>query len=71
MTDKVLVIDAQTGESYERPLTDEEIAQRAKDTEENEQWILAEEAKAQQKQNALQKLAALGLDEKDLKALGF
>lgn len=71
MSDKVLVIDAQSGESYERPLTDEEIAQRAKDTEENERWILEQEAKAQQKRTALEKLAALGLDEEDLKALGF
>lgn len=71
MSETVLVIDASTGESYERALTDEEIAQRLKDTVENDKWIADEEARLAKKEIALAKLSALGLDADDLKALGL
>jgi DNA-binding NarL/FixJ family response regulator len=64
-----LVVDAATGETIERPLTEEEIVQR----EQSEARALAEkteaEAKVASRQSALAKLAALGLTEEEIAAL--
>ena len=66
---KALIVDATTGESYERPLTPEEIVERQvmqADQEAREaQRIAKEEAKA----NGMAKLIALGLTEEEAGAL--
>jgi len=73
--EKVTEIDAITGEVIERPMNDEELAQRKKDQEEAEKLAatkvkeLADKATA--KALAEAKLAALGLTADDLKALGL
>jgi hypothetical protein len=62
-------VDAATGEVIERPLTDEELAQR----KENEAIFKAAEAeakaKAEARVSALAKLAELGLTEEEIAAL--
>lgn len=72
---KIGKFDALTGEQIVREMTPEEIAQRE---EEIAAWKAEEklrkqvEAEAEAKREAaLSKLAALGLDAEDLKALGF
>jgi hypothetical protein len=66
---KALMVDADTGESYERPLTAEEIADREIMQAEYEareaERIVKEEAKA----NGMAKLIALGLTEEEAGAL--
>ena len=61
-----LVIDAQTGEATEKELTAQEIDARNKLAAEE---AAALEAKAQARQSALAKLAALGLTEAEIAAL--
>ena len=65
----VLVINAETGEISERPLTDEEIEQRKQLQAENAAKEAAQEAKAAARQSALAKLAELGLTEEEIAAL--
>lgn len=71
MSEKVLVVDALTGESYERDLTPDEILQRAKDVEASERWNQQQILLEEKKKAALSKLEALGLTTDDLKALGL
>ncbi len=70
-----LVIDCETGEALVVPLTEEELAQRELDriaAEEAQAQREAEElAKAQAKASAQAKLAALGLTEDEISALGI
>lgn len=61
----------ETGEVIVRELTTEEIAQDVKDREDAAKRQAIEDEKVAQKQNALAKLAALGLDAEDLKVLGL
>lgn len=63
--------NVETNEIIVRDMTEEELLQRQKDADE---FLAVLEAKAQKKakrEAALAKLEALGLDEADLKALGF
>ena len=66
---KAVIFDANTGESYERPLTVEEIAEReamqADEAQREAQRIAKEEAKA----SGIAKLLALGLTEEEAGAL--
>jgi len=71
MSEFKLVHNLDTGEILEVPLTAEEIAQNIKDGENAQklkEQVLAAQAR---KEIALAKLAALGLDTDDLKALGL
>jgi FMN-dependent NADH-azoreductase len=68
---KKLVIDVETGEVIEREMNAEEIAQLEADKANTETEKEAEAAKAAEKAAAIAKLAALGLTEDDLKALGL
>lgn len=61
----------ESGEVIVRELTTEEIAQDVKDREDAAKRQAIEDEKVAQKQNALAKLEALGLDVEDLKALGL
>lgn len=67
--------NVQTGEIKEIPLTDEEIADvLARQKAAKSKVIGIQQAKAEaeaKRQTALAKLAALGLEEDDLKALGL
>ena len=66
---KVVTINCETGEQTERPMTDEEIAERetaAFEVEKLEAQVLA---KAEARQAALAKLAALGLTQEEIEAL--
>ena len=75
MTDTPIAIEinCETGEVIERPLTAEEIAQRAADAEEaqRKQWEreAAEAAAAEAKASAHTKLAELGLTAEEIAAL--
>ena len=71
MTNKITVHNVETGEIFERDLTEEEIAQSAIDKAETERLLAEREAKAQAKATAEAKLAALGLTTDDLRALGL
>jgi len=62
------VLDDGTSEVIERDFTDEEKAQRATDAQTAQQADMQREA---DRQAALAKLAALGLTEADLHALGL
>jgi DNA-binding NarL/FixJ family response regulator len=66
---KALIVDAATGESYERPLTAEEIAEREVMAEEAAARQAEQEAKVAARQSALAKLEALGLTEEEIAAL--
>jgi hypothetical protein len=72
---KITEIFALTNEVIERDATLEELAQIGADNQARAERLAAEEAaKAQaevKRQAAIAKLAALGLDEDDLKALGL
>lgn len=75
MTNQIGIYDHTTGETIVREMTAEEIAQREAEIAE---WQAQQELKAQQKaeaqakrEAAIAKLAALGLTEDDLKALGL
>jgi hypothetical protein len=69
-----LVVNCETGEQTVVPLTEEELAQRELDriaAEEAQAQREAEElAKAETKASARAKLAALGLTEEEISALG-
>lgn len=66
-------VNCATGEVVERPLTQEEIAQREADAAAaaaaEAERVAAEEAKAAAKASALAKLSALGLTEEEAAAL--
>jgi hypothetical protein len=64
-----VVFDAATGETIERELTAEEIAEREEMQAEAEQQIAEQEAKAAARASALAKLAELGLTEEEVAAL--
>lgn len=65
------IYNVSTGEEIVRELTAEELDQQAKD-EQAKAPALAEKAEVEAKRDAAKaKLAALGLDEDDLKVLGF
>lgn len=66
---KALIVDAITGESYERPLTAEEIADREVMQAESEARQAEQDAKAAARVSALEKLSALGLTEDEVGAL--
>lgn len=76
MTDRPtkLIVDCTTGERTIVELTDEEIAQRAELAAVFEEQRLAKEAedlaKAEAKASARTKLAALGLTDEEIAALG-
>ena len=71
MENVAIIVNTQTGEVVERPLTAGELEQKELDTVEvkrRQDQIKAIELK---KESALVKLAALGLTSEDLKALGL
>ena len=71
MSNKITVHNVETGEIFERDLTEQEIAQSAIDKAETERLLAERETKAQAKIAAESKLAALGLTTDDLRALGL
>lgn len=66
---KALIVDAATGESYERPLTAEEIADREAMAIEAQARQADQDAIAAARESALAKLAALGLTAEEIAAL--
>jgi hypothetical protein len=66
---KALIVDAATGESYERPLTVEEIADREAMALEAQARQADQDAIAAARESALAKLAALGLTAEEIAAL--
>ena len=66
---KALIVDAATGESYERPLTAEELADREVMQAEAVARQAEQDAKADARVSALEKLSALGLTEAEVGAL--
>lgn len=66
---KALIVDAATGESYERPLTAEEIADREAMALEAQARQADQDAVAAARESALAKLAALGLTAEEIAAL--
>ena len=66
---KALIVDAATGESYERPLTAEEIADREVMQAEAGARQAEQDAKAAARVSALEKLSALGLTDAEVGAL--
>lgn len=65
----VLTINAATGEVTERPLAADEIAEREEMALEQAQREAEEQAKADARESALAKLAALGLTQDEINAL--
>lgn len=66
---KAVIFDAATGETIERPLTPDEIAQREAMQAEFEALQSEQDAKATARESALAKLAALGLTADEVAAL--
>jgi len=64
-----IIFDAATGETSERPFTEEEIARLAEMQAEQAQRESELEAKALARQSALAKLAALGLTQEEIDSL--
>jgi len=71
MSNKITVHNVETGEIFERDLTEQEIAQSAIDKTETERLLAERETRAQAKIAAEGKLAAIGLTTDDLRALGL
>lgn len=72
MTNPMKVIhNVETGETFEIEMTDAEYASHLESIKNAEIAIEAEKAAKAAKVTALNKLAALGLSEADLKALGL
>ena len=65
----ILVVNAQTGETNERPMTSDEIAQLKIEFDELKAKKAEAEAKVAARESALAKLAALGLTEQEIAAL--
>ena len=68
---KIVVFDAFTETEFLREMTDEELKQWQLDQEEATAKAQAEAEAQAKREAALSKLAALGLDTDDLKALGL
>lgn len=72
-TPMAVIVNCETGQVEERPLTPEEIAQREADAAAaaaaEAERVAAEEAKAAAKASAIAKLAALGLTADEAAAL--
>jgi hypothetical protein len=66
---KVLIVDAQTGEQIERELNSAEFAERTASLLQDETLKAEAEAKADARESALAKLAALGLTQDEINAL--
>jgi DNA-binding NarL/FixJ family response regulator len=66
---QVLVVDAITGEQTTRDYTPEEVQANQSALEQQEALKAIQESKAQARQSALAKLAALGLTEAEIAAL--
>ena len=66
---KTVIFDAATGETIERPLTAEEVAEREAMQAEHEARQAEAEAKATARESALQKLKELGLSQEEIEAL--
>ena len=64
-----VIFDAATGETTERPLTAEEVAEREAMQAEHEARQAEAEAKATARASALQKLKELGLSQEEIEAL--
>lgn len=69
MTDTILIVDALTGQEIIRPLTAEEIADRAEIAEAEAEREAEAQAKADARASALAKLADLGLTQDEINAL--
>ena len=69
----VLIVNVATGERIERDFTPEELAQREADAAVEAERVAAEQAAADAaaaaKASAMEKLAALGLDESEVAAI--
>ena len=65
----IKIIDVETGEEIERPMTASEFKQFQADQETALAKQAEAEAKAAARQSALEKLAALGLTEAEIQAL--
>ncbi len=66
---KALIVDAATGESYERPLTAEDISDREVMQTEAVARQAEQDAKAAARISALEKLSELGLTQEEIEAL--
>jgi hypothetical protein len=64
-----VIFDAATGETTERPLTAEEIAEREVMQAEHEARQAEQDAKAAARVSALAKLKELGLSQEEIEAL--
>jgi hypothetical protein len=67
----IKIHNAETGEVVEREMNDEELTKLDRVQEESEARLKAQTEAAAKKAAAEAKLAALGLDADDLKALGL
>ena len=70
-TPLIQIINTETGEVIEREMNDEELAQLALDKAESEARAQAIAEAQAKREAAISKLAALGLEPDDLKALGL
>jgi DNA-binding NarL/FixJ family response regulator len=66
---KATIVDVATGETTERPLTADEIADRQAMTQVEAEREAEAQAKADARESALAKLAALGLTQDEINAL--
>ena len=69
MSQTILIVDAQTGEQIERPLTDAEIADLESTATKQAELKAEAQAKADARTSALAKLADLGLTQDEINAL--
>jgi hypothetical protein len=72
MTEQTLtatVVDGETGEVVERPLTNDEIAELEVSKNDYDQKEAERQAKTAARKSALAKLAALGLTQEEIEAL--
>ena len=69
MSETILIVNAATGETTERPLTSEELAQREAQQAGYEAEQAEAQAKVEARQSALAKLAAIGLTQEEIEAL--
>jgi hypothetical protein len=67
----ITIHNAETGEIIEREMNDKELAQLKAAQVEAEKFLTDQAETEVKRQTALAKLAALGLEEDDLKALGL
>jgi hypothetical protein len=67
----ITIHNLETGEIIQRELNDDELAQKAKDEAAQLAFIQAQAEAATKREAAIAKLAALGLEPDDLKALGL